>query len=177
MLNSSQPSKVWMMKMFSRMWMILPRIFRKRKSRSRSQRSPRDSEHPKERGDRGANRNHSKSEWIDKFFTNFSLYFDLFSGFHVTCVESITVKETSNSKYRYFLRRRYKMPLYPELYKCNSRESTFVMFCIYGINLYVENNFIDSLWVLKNLLYIGALISAIKNGESIYSHFQNSTGI
>jgi hypothetical protein len=36
--------------------------------------------------------------------------------------------------------------MYPELYKkCNSRESTFVEFCVDGINLYVENNFIDSL--------------------------------
>jgi hypothetical protein len=35
--------------------------------------------------------------------------------------------------------------MYPELYKCNSWESTFVEFCVYGINLYVENNFIDSL--------------------------------
>jgi hypothetical protein len=30
-----------------------------------------------------------------------------------------------------------------ELY--NSRESTFVEFCVDGINVYVENNFIDSL--------------------------------
>jgi hypothetical protein len=36
-------------------------------------------------------------------------------------------------------------PVYPELYKCNSRESTFVEFCVDGINLYVENKFIDSL--------------------------------
>jgi hypothetical protein len=36
-------------------------------------------------------------------------------------------------------------PMYPELYKCNSRESTFVEFCIDGINLFDENNFIDSL--------------------------------
>ncbi len=36
-------------------------------------------------------------------------------------------------------------PMYPELYKCNSRESTFVEFCVDGINLFVENNFIDSL--------------------------------
>jgi hypothetical protein len=35
--------------------------------------------------------------------------------------------------------------MYPKLYKCNSRESTFVEFCVDGINLYVENNFIDSL--------------------------------
>jgi hypothetical protein len=35
--------------------------------------------------------------------------------------------------------------MYPELYKCNSRESTFVEFCVDGINLFVENNFIDSL--------------------------------
>jgi hypothetical protein len=35
--------------------------------------------------------------------------------------------------------------MYPELYKCNSRESTFVEFCVDGINLRVENNFIDSL--------------------------------
>jgi hypothetical protein len=31
-------------------------------------------------------------------------------------------------------------PVYPELYKCNSRESTFVEFCVDGINLYDENN-------------------------------------
>jgi hypothetical protein len=31
-------------------------------------------------------------------------------------------------------------PMYPELYKCNSRKSTFVEFCVDGINLYVENN-------------------------------------
>jgi hypothetical protein len=36
-------------------------------------------------------------------------------------------------------------PVYPELYKCNSRESTFVEFCVDGINLFVENNFIDLL--------------------------------
>jgi hypothetical protein len=36
-------------------------------------------------------------------------------------------------------------PMYPELYKCNSWESTFVEFCVDGINLFVENNFIDSL--------------------------------
>jgi hypothetical protein len=36
-------------------------------------------------------------------------------------------------------------PMYPELYKCNSRESIFVEFCIDGINSYVENSFIDSL--------------------------------
>jgi hypothetical protein len=36
-------------------------------------------------------------------------------------------------------------PMYPELYKCNSWESIFVEFCVDGINLYVENNFIDSL--------------------------------
>jgi hypothetical protein len=36
-------------------------------------------------------------------------------------------------------------PMYPELYKCNSWESTFVEFCVDGINLYIENNFIDSL--------------------------------
>jgi hypothetical protein len=35
--------------------------------------------------------------------------------------------------------------MYPELYKCNLRESTFVEFCVDGINLYDENNFIDSL--------------------------------
>jgi hypothetical protein len=35
--------------------------------------------------------------------------------------------------------------VYPELYKCNSRESTFVEFCVDGINLFDENNFIDSL--------------------------------
>jgi hypothetical protein len=35
--------------------------------------------------------------------------------------------------------------MYPELYKCNSRESTFVEFCVDGINLFDENNFIDSL--------------------------------
>ncbi len=35
--------------------------------------------------------------------------------------------------------------MYPELYKCNSWESTFVEFCVDGINLFVENNFIDSL--------------------------------
>jgi hypothetical protein len=35
--------------------------------------------------------------------------------------------------------------MYPELYKCNSRESTFVEFCVDGINFYVENNFIDPL--------------------------------
>ncbi len=34
---------------------------------------------------------------------------------------------------------------HPEPYKCNSRESTFVEFCVAGINLYAENNFIDSL--------------------------------
>jgi hypothetical protein len=34
--------------------------------------------------------------------------------------------------------------MYPELYKCNSRESTFVEFCVDWINLNVENNFIDS---------------------------------
>jgi hypothetical protein len=36
-------------------------------------------------------------------------------------------------------------PMYPELYKCNSWESTFVEFCVDGINLFDENNFIDSL--------------------------------
>jgi hypothetical protein len=36
-------------------------------------------------------------------------------------------------------------PMYPELYKCNSCESTFVEFCVDGINLFVESNFIDSL--------------------------------
>jgi hypothetical protein len=36
-------------------------------------------------------------------------------------------------------------PMYPELYKCNSCESTFVEFCVDGINLFIENNFIDSL--------------------------------
>jgi hypothetical protein len=35
--------------------------------------------------------------------------------------------------------------MYPGLYKCNSRESRFVEFCVDGINLYVGNNFIDSL--------------------------------
>jgi hypothetical protein len=57
----------------------------------------------------------------------------------------------------FFFKRRYEMPqkhtwhscvahpVYPELYKCNSWESTFVEFCVDGINLYVENNFIDSL--------------------------------
>jgi hypothetical protein len=35
--------------------------------------------------------------------------------------------------------------MYPELYKCNSIELTFVEFCVYGINLFVENNFINSL--------------------------------
>jgi hypothetical protein len=35
--------------------------------------------------------------------------------------------------------------LCPELYKCNSKESTFVEFCVDGINLNDENNFIDSL--------------------------------
>jgi hypothetical protein len=35
--------------------------------------------------------------------------------------------------------------MYPELYKCKSRESTFVEFCVDGINLFDENNFIDSL--------------------------------
>ncbi len=35
--------------------------------------------------------------------------------------------------------------MYPEFYKCNSRESTFVEFCVDGINLFVENNFIDLL--------------------------------
>jgi hypothetical protein len=35
--------------------------------------------------------------------------------------------------------------MYPELYKCNSRESTFVEFCVDGINLFVESNFIDLL--------------------------------
>jgi hypothetical protein len=35
--------------------------------------------------------------------------------------------------------------MYPELYKCISRKSTFVEFCGDGINSYVENNFIDSL--------------------------------
>jgi hypothetical protein len=35
--------------------------------------------------------------------------------------------------------------VYPELYKCNSRESTFIEFCVDGINLFDENNFIDSL--------------------------------
>jgi hypothetical protein len=35
--------------------------------------------------------------------------------------------------------------MYPELYKCNSWESTFVEFCVDGINLFDENNFIDSL--------------------------------
>jgi hypothetical protein len=37
------------------------------------------------------------------------------------------------------------LSMYPELYKCNSWESTFVEFCVDGINLYVENIFIDSL--------------------------------
>jgi hypothetical protein len=37
------------------------------------------------------------------------------------------------------------LTLYSELYKCNSRELTFVEFCVDGINLFVENNFIDSL--------------------------------
>ncbi len=57
----------------------------------------------------------------------------------------------------FFFKRRYKVPqehtyhssathpMYPELYKCNSKESTFVEFCVDGIKLYVENNFIDSL--------------------------------
>ncbi len=36
-------------------------------------------------------------------------------------------------------------PVYPGLYKSNSRESKFVEFCVAGINLYAENNFIDSL--------------------------------
>jgi hypothetical protein len=36
-------------------------------------------------------------------------------------------------------------PMYPELYKCISWESTFVEFCVDGINLFDENNFIDSL--------------------------------
>ncbi len=31
-------------------------------------------------------------------------------------------------------------PMYPELYKCNSIESTFVEFYVDEINLYVENN-------------------------------------
>jgi hypothetical protein len=35
--------------------------------------------------------------------------------------------------------------MYPELHKCNSRESTFLEFCVDGINLFDENNFIDSL--------------------------------
>jgi hypothetical protein len=33
--------------------------------------------------------------------------------------------------------------MYPELYKCNLCESTFVEFCVDGINLFDENNFID----------------------------------
>jgi hypothetical protein len=37
------------------------------------------------------------------------------------------------------------IPIDLELYKCNSRESTFVEFYIDGINLNDENNFIDSL--------------------------------
>jgi hypothetical protein len=41
-------------------------------------------------------------------------------------------------------------PMYPEFYKCNSRESTFVEFCVDGINLYVENNFIDSLGLSRD---------------------------
>jgi hypothetical protein len=41
--------------------------------------------------------------------------------------------------------------MYPELYKCNSIESTFVEFCVDGINLYVENNFIDSLGLGRDL--------------------------
>jgi hypothetical protein len=35
-------------------------------------------------------------------------------------------------------------PMYAELYKCNSWESTFVEFCVDGINFFDENNFIDS---------------------------------
>jgi hypothetical protein len=35
--------------------------------------------------------------------------------------------------------------MYQELYKCNSRESTFVDFCVDRINLNVENTFIDLL--------------------------------
>ncbi len=42
-------------------------------------------------------------------------------------------------------------PMYPELYKCNSWESTFVEFCVDGINLFVENNFIDSLGTGREL--------------------------
>jgi hypothetical protein len=35
--------------------------------------------------------------------------------------------------------------VYPEIYKCNSRESTFLDFCVDGINLFDENKFIVSL--------------------------------
>jgi hypothetical protein len=41
-------------------------------------------------------------------------------------------------------------PMYPELYKCNSRELTFVEFCVDGINLNDENNFIDSLGLWRD---------------------------
>jgi hypothetical protein len=33
--------------------------------------------------------------------------------------------------------------MYPELYKCNSKESTFVEFCVDGINLNDEEKSID----------------------------------
>jgi hypothetical protein len=35
--------------------------------------------------------------------------------------------------------------MYPELYKCNTRKSTFEEFCVDGINFYDVNKFIDSL--------------------------------
>jgi hypothetical protein len=41
--------------------------------------------------------------------------------------------------------------MYPELYKCNSGEWTFVEFCVDGINLFDENNFIDSLGLGRDL--------------------------
>jgi hypothetical protein len=40
--------------------------------------------------------------------------------------------------------------MYPELYKCNSRESTFSEFCVDGINLFFENNIIDSLVLVRD---------------------------
>jgi hypothetical protein len=69
-------------------------------------------------------------------------------------------------------------PMYPELYKCNSWESTFVEFCVDGINLFVENNFIDSLGPRRDKLILfritlsyGILKSKIKT--SIFKMYMN----
>jgi hypothetical protein len=89
---------------------------------------------------------------IDSSIFSFTLRLSVTIYLFLRCICEITLWDCF-----FFKKRRYEMPqkhtyhscvahpMYPELYKCNSWESTFVEFCVDGINLYVENNFIDSL--------------------------------